>query len=315
MKDLLRTGDLTRADLGLVLRLAEKAKHHPLRWHEMLQGRTVVLYFAKPSTRTRISTETAVAHLGGTPVSVGRDELQLGRGETVEDTARVLSGYASAIVIRTYADDDIRRLAGAASVPVVNALTDGHHPLQSITDVFTLAEIFGDLHGRTLAYVGAGNNVAHSLLEACALVGMDIAVATPIGYEPDPAVVAQAEKLAAESGSTIRVGHDPVTAVQRASAVYTDVWLSMGDPPETREARLAALRPYRVTPQLMAHAAPEAVFLHCLPAHRGEEVAAEVIDGVQSRVFPQAANRKPVAQAVLRALLAELLTGRPVEKP
>jgi ornithine carbamoyltransferase len=246
-------------------------------------GRTVVLYFAKPSTRTRISSETAVAHPGGTPLTVGPDELPLGRAETIEDTARVLSSYAEAIVVRTYADEDVHRLAAAATVPVVDALTDGHHPLQRITDLFTLVQVFGDVRGRRLAYVG---------------------------YEPDPDVVALAGKLAAESGSTVQVGHDPVAAVRNASAVYTDVWLSMGDAPDTRAARLAALAPYRVTADLMARARPDAVFLHCLPAHRGEEITAEVIDGPRAQVFRQAANRRPVAQAVLRALLTDRLTGR-----
>lgn len=269
-----------------------------------------MLYFAKPSTRTRISTESAVVHLGGMPLTVGPDELQLGRGETVEDTARVLGAYAEAIVIRTYSDDDVRRVAEAAPVPVINALTDGHHPLQSLTDVFTLRELFGELRGRRLAYVGAGNNVAHSLLEACALAGMDISVATPDAYRPDPDVLAVAGKLAARSGSRVDVGTDPVAAVAGASAVYTDVWLSMGDPAETRAVRLAALVPYRVNAELMARAEPDAVFLHCLPAHRGEEVDADVIDGPRSQVFRQAANRRPVAQAVLLALLTRRLIGR-----
>jgi ornithine carbamoyltransferase len=314
MKDLLRTADLRPADLHELIDLAAKAKAKPLRWHDQLTGHTVVLYFAKPSTRTRISSETAVVRLGGIPLSVGPTELQLGRGETIEDTARVLSAYASAIVIRTFADDDVHRLAGAATVPVINALTDGHHPLQSITDLFTLTEIFGELRGRTLAYLGAGNNVTHSLLEACALLGMDLAVATPPGFEPDPLVVAYAQKLAAESGATLHIGHDPATAVRGASAVYTDVWLSMGDAPETRAARLAALEPYRVTARLMALARPDAVFLHCLPAHRGEEVDADVIDGPASRVFAQAANRLPVAHAVLHALVADRLGGREVSR-
>ncbi len=313
MKDLLRTADLEHSDLHELLRLAAMAKARPLRWSTQLAGRTVVLYFTKPSTRTRLSTETAVVHLGGTPITVRPDELQLGRGETIEDTARVIGSYAAAMVVRTFADEDLRRLARAAAVPVVNALTDGHHPLQSITDVFTLTEIFGDLRGRTLAYLGASNNVTHSLLEACALVGMNVAVATPAGYEPDAGVVAVAQKLAAEGGSFVHVGHDPAAAVAGASAVYTDVWLSMGDQPETRAARTAALSPFRVSVKLMERARPDAVFLHCLPAHRGEEVASEVIDGPASRVFVQAANRLPVAQAVLHALTADRLAGRTEE--
>jgi ornithine carbamoyltransferase len=312
MKDLLRTADLSELDLHILMAFTKQAKRDPDRWSHVLNHRTVVLYFSKPSTRTRISSETAVVHLGGVPLTVGPNELQLGRGETIEDTARVLSSYASAIIIRTYADEDVRRMAATATVPVVNALTDGHHPLQSITDLFTLTEIFGRLRGRRLAFVGAGNNVTHSLLEACALMGMDIAVATPEGYAPDPEIVVDAEKLAATSGAQILIGHDPVAAVHGACAVYSDVWLSMGDPASTRAARLAALTPYRVTPELMAHAAADAVFLHCLPAHRGEEVAAEVIDGPRSRVFEQAANRLPVIQAVLHALLTGQLRGEAV---
>lgn len=309
MKDLLRTSDLTPDDLDRLLALASEAKADRSVGRGLLRGRTVVLYFAKPSTRTRISSETAVVELGGVPLTVGPDELQLGRGETTDDTARVLGSYASAIVIRTYDDEDVRRFAAATDVPVINALTDEHHPLQSITDILTLRELVGDLRGKRLAYVGAGNNVAHSLIEACALTGMDIAVATPEGYQPSPDVVASAEKLASTSGSRIEVGRDPVVAVQGACAVYTDVWLSMGDPSETRSRRMLALTPYRVTPELMAEALPEAVFLHCLPAHRGEEVSAEVIDGPRSRVFQQAANRRPVMHAVLRALLTGQLTG------
>ncbi len=312
MKDLLRTADLSEVDLRLLLAQTSLAKPEPARWSHLLQGQTVVLYFSKPSTRTLISSETAVAHLGGIPLTVGPNELQLGRGETIEDTAQVLSSYASAIVVRTYDDEDLRRFAAAATVPVINALTDGHHPLQSITDVFTLTEVFGKLRGRRLAYVGAGNNVAHSLLEATALVGMDIAVATPEGYGPDPEIVAVAEKLAAASGAQISIGHDPVAAVAGASAVYTDVWLSMGDPEDTRQARLSALARYRVTPDLMAWAAQDAVFLHCLPAHRGEEVSAEVLDGPRSRAFQQAANRLPVAQAALHALVTGQLRGSAV---
>ncbi len=312
MKDLLRTSDLTPDDLDRLLALAAEAKADRYVGRGLLQGRTVVLYFTKPSTRTRVSSETAVVELGGVPLLVRPDELQLGRGETIEDTARVLGAYASAIVIRTFDDEDVRRVAAATEVPVINALTDRHHPLQSITDVFTLREVVGDLPGRRLAYVGAGNNVAHSLLEACALAGVDLALAVPQEYQPDPAVVAVAEKLATTSGSRIEIGSDPVAAVRGACAVYTDVWLSMGDPPEARSARLRTLAPYRVTPELMARALPEAVFLHCLPAHRGEEVSADVIDGPRSRVFQQAANRRPVMHGVLRALLAGRLTGWPV---
>jgi len=310
MKDLLRTADLSAGDLEQLLRLARTFKRgaYP-RPAGGLSGKTVVCYFAKPSTRTRISFETAITRLGGTAIAVGPNELQLGRGETIEDTARVLSRYAAAIVIRTYADDDVARLAAAATVPVINALTDGHHPCQSLADLFTLQERFGTLAGLKVAYVGDGNNVAHSLMEACALAGADIAVATPPGYEPDAAVVRSAEELSASSDSLVTVTHDPLKAVAGAHAVYTDVWVSMGDPDAERAARVAALSPYRVDEALMAEAEPHAVFLHCLPAHRGEEVTAAVIDGPASLVFDQAENRLHTAHALLYALVDRRLEG------
>ncbi|MCX9190243.1 ornithine carbamoyltransferase [Carbonactinospora thermoautotrophica] len=309
MKDLLRIADLTAGDLARLLRLTAWFADNPYGSEGLLRHRTVVLYFAKPSTRTRVSTETAVVRLGGTPISVGPGELQLGRGETIADTARVLSSYASAIVIRTFADAEVRELAAAAEIPVVNALTDGHHPLQAIADLFTLQERFTTLRGRRIAYVGAGNNVTHSLMEAAALSGMDIAVATPPGYEPADDVVAFTAEEIERHGGRLLLTHDPAEAVKEASAIYTDVWLSMGDPGEERERRAADLRPYRVDAGLMAQARDDAVFLHCLPAHRGEEVSADVIDGPRSAVFRQAANRLPVAQAVLYALLQGLLEG------
>lgn len=312
MKDLLRTSDLTPVDLNVLLRLATILKSGtgtgtgPV---PALSGKTVVCYFAKPSTRTRISFETAITRLGGSAISVGPNELQLGRGETIEDTARVLSRYAAAIVIRTYADDDVARLAAAATVPVINALTDGHHPCQSLADLLTLQQHFGQLAGLRVAYVGDGNNVAHSLLEACALAGVDIAIATPPGYDPDPAVVGAAEELAQRSDSLVTITHDPLKAVVAADAVYTDVWVSMGDAEAERAARVDALTPYRVDEALMAEAAPGAVFLHCLPAHRGDEVDAAVIDGPRSLVFDQAENRLHTAHALLAALLDGRLEG------
>lgn len=310
MRALLRTADLAPADLEHLLRLARTFKRGAYaKPGGGLNGKTVVCYFAKPSTRTRISFETAITRLGGAPISVGPNELQLGRGETIEDTARVLSRYAAAIVIRTYADDDVARLAAAASIPVINALTDGHHPCQSLADLLTLQESFGELAGLKVAYVGDGNNVAHSLMEGCALAGTDIAVATPPGYEPDPGVVRRAEELAERSGSLVTITHDPLKAVAGANAVYTDVWVSMGDPEAERAERIEALSPYRVDAALMAEADPDAVFLHCLPAHRGEEVTADVIDGPASLVFDQAENRLHTAHALLSALVSGQLIG------
>jgi len=309
VKDLLRIADLSPVGLDRALSLSSDAKSDPHRWRHTLQGESVVLYFSKPSTRTRISFETAVARLGGTPVVVGPNELQLGRGETIEDTAKVISRFAKAFVIRTFADDDVRRFAAAATIPVVNALTDGHHPCQALADLLTLREHFGRADGLKVAYLGDGTNVAHSLLEACALAGVEIAVATPPGYEPALEVLDMAERLAFESGSIAWATHDPLLAVTGAHAVYTDVWMSMGIPEDQRAAREEAFRPYEVTSALMAEADPGAVFMHCLPAHRGDEVASEVIDGPQSIVFDQAENRLHTAVGLLFGLLHHELSG------
>jgi ornithine carbamoyltransferase len=309
MKDLLRIADLTSDDLTHLLRLSEQVQQDPHAWPELLGGDTVITYFAKPSTRTRLSFGSAISHLGGVPEVVGPAELQLGRGETIEDTARVVSRYARAFVIRTFDDDDVRRFASAASIPVVNALTDLHHPCQALADLLTLRQHFGRLSGLKLAYLGDGNNVAHSLMEACALAGIDIAVATPVGYEPDPGIEETASKLAVRSGAIVQVTHDPLVAAANANAVYTDVWLSMGDSEDERTTRQDALRSYQVNEAVMAEAASDAVFMHCLPAHRGEEVSARVIDGPSSVVLDEAENRMHTAQALLIALVGGELEG------
>jgi len=287
--DLLRISDLEQAQVEWLLRLAADMKANPLGWVETLPGRTLACFFEKPSTRTRVSFAAAAQRLGLLPLLLRPDELQLGRGEPIADTARVLSSYAAAIVIRTFAQETIEQVAAAADVPVVNALSDEHHPCQALADVLTLQERFGELDGLRLAYVGDGNNVANSLVEIGRLTGIDVVVAAPAGFGP---TVAGAH-----------VVEDPREAVEGAHAVYTDVWVSMGDETE-RAGRLRELAPYQVDLALMAVARPEAVFLHCLPAHRGEEVADEVIDGPQSAVWQQAANRLPTEQALLYALIS-----------
>lgn len=309
MKDFLRTADLSPRQLGEVLALSHRLKAEPNAENSLLAGETVVLYFTKPSTRTKLSTETAVARLGGTPVSVVPSELQLGRGETIEDTARVISRYARAFVIRTYSDDDVRRFAAAASIPVINALTDQHHPLQSLADLMTLEQRFGKLAGLPVAYVGDGNNVANSLMEAAGLAGLQLRLATPPGYAPEAEIVSHAQRLATAYGGEITLTTDPAEAVKGAKAVYTDVWVSMGTPEAEREARLAALQPYQVDQALMAEAASDAIFLHCLPCHRDEEVSAAVVDGPQSAVFDQAENRLHTAAAMLVALIGNRLSA------
>ena len=308
-KDLLRTADLSAVDLAALLDLSARLKSDPYAEAGRLRHETVGVYFNKPSTRTRLSVATAIARLGGVPQVLGSGDLQLGRGETIEDTAAVLSRYLQAFVIRTFSDEDVARFAAAASIPVINALTDGHHPCQSLADLLTVRERFGTLEGVRMAYLGDGNNVAHSLMEAGALAGMDVVVATPKGYEPDPVVTAEAQRLAERHGGRITLTDDPGAAAAGAHAVYTDVWLSMGDPEGERARRLDDLAPYRVTEALMAQARDDAVFMHCLPAHRGEEVDAAVIDGGRSVVFDQAENRLCTVQAVLVALLDGRLEG------
>lgn len=301
-KHLLRASDLTPAELTRVLDAADAFKAAPLRASDLLRGGSVAMYFAKPSTRTRISFETAVHRLGGLPIPCSPSDLQLGRGETIEDTARVLSRMCRAFVIRTFADEDVERFAKAATIPVINALTDGHHPCQALADLMTLRERFRKLEGLTVAYVGAGNNVTHSLMEACALAGVNVRAGTPKELESTVEVVEHARTLAAGRSEVI-VTNDPIEAVRGADCVYADTWLSMGDPPEERDARLRSLDPYRVTNELMAAAKPSAIFMHCLPAHRGEEVTEEVADGPQSVIFDQAENRLHTSMAVVELLV------------
>ena len=297
----LRVSDLDATQLRQLLELAARMKAEPAGWVDALPAQTLITLFEKPSTRTRVSFAAAAHRLGMLPLVLRPDELQLGRGETIEDTARVLSRFGAAIVLRTFMQATLERLAAAAAVPVVNALSDAHHPCQALADLLTVRERFGALAGIRLAYVGDGNNVAHSLMEAGALAGMDIAVAAPSGRAPDPAVVARAEALASDRGGRIRVTTNPAEAVAGAHVVYTDVWVSMGEEDE-RERRLGDLAAYRVDEALMERAEADAIFMHCLPAHRGQEVAAAVIDGPASAVWDQAENRLPTEQALVYAV-------------
>jgi ornithine carbamoyltransferase len=300
--DFLRVSDVNSDQLERLLDLAATMKAGPRDFIDTLRGETLTCYFEKPSTRTRVSFAAAAERLGMNGLAVRRDELQLGRGEPIGDTGRVLSSYVAAIAIRTFAQQTIEELAAASTVPVINALSDDHHPCQALADLLTVRERFGGLRGVRLAYVGDGNNVAHSLLEAGALAGMSVAVASPPGYRPDEQVVATAKRLADASGGQVEIHEDPAEALQGADAVYTDVWTSMGEEAE-REQRRRDLARYQVNAALMARAKPEAIFLHCLPAHRGEEVTSDVIDGPQSAVWQQAANRLPTEQALLAVLV------------
>lgn len=264
-----------------------------------LRGATVALLFEKPSLRTRASFEVGVHELGGNTLPMWDSEIGLGKRETVEDTARVLERYVQAIVLRTFGHDNLERMARAVDVPVVNALSDHEHPCQALADLLTMRQAFGDdLTDRRLTYVGDGNNVAHSLLLAGALAGMDVVVAHPEGYAPDAGVVARATAIAADTGAEIGVTTDPVDACAGAHAIYTDVWASMGQEDEAAERR-RVFAPFQVSPELVDVAADDVIVLHCLPAHRGEEIAATVIDGPHSRVFDQAENRLHAQKALL----------------
>ncbi len=298
MHDLLRVADLEPGELLELLDLAGRLREDRDAFRDAARGRSVAVLFEKPSLRTRFSVEVALVRVGAHPVGAYDIGPGFGTREPVADAGRVLERYADAIVMRTYAHTLLEELADVCSVPVVNALSDTHHPLQALADLQTVAASAGGLEGTRVAYVGDGNNVAHSLIEACSLAGVQIAVAAPGGYEPDPEVVAWARG----AGGSVEITDDPAAAVRGAAAVYTDVWTSMGQEDET-EVRNALFDPYRVTGELMSLADPGAIFLHCLPAHRGEEVAAEVIDGPASRVFDQAENRLHTAAAVFVRLL------------
>ncbi len=297
-----RVLDVDHRELEQLLDLAAQLKEEPTRYESALHGRTIACIFEKPSTRTRVSFAAAAAELGATAVSLSPQELQLGRGESLADTARSLSGYCAAIVIRTFAQETVDELAAWATVPVVNALSDEHHPCQALADLLTIREARGELPGKRLAFVGdGGDNVAHSLLEAGALAGLDVAIGCPPGYAPTPEILEAAHAVAQRTGARLAVTDDPRIAVSQADAVYADVWTSMGEEAE-RETRLRDLAAYQVNETLMALAGPDALFLHCLPAHRGEEVTAGVIDGTQSVVWAQSANRLPTEAALLLAL-------------
>lgn len=288
-----------------ILDLAERLKGAGGAWPPLLAGRVVALLFERPSTRTRVSFVSGIARLGGTAMVLSPAELQLGRGETIEDTAKVIGRMADAIMLRTGPHANLEELDRHAGVPVINGLTHAHHPCQALADAQTLRERFGELRGLPVAYLGDGNNVCVSLMVVGALTGMAVTAACPPGYTPDPALVEWADATARERGGAVRVIEDAVEAATGARALYTDTWVSMGDE-GTEGARRAALTPYRIDDAMMDRAAPDAVALHCLPAHHGDEITYEVLHGPRSAVWDQAENRMH-AQA---ALLAHVLPPR-----
>ena len=301
-RDFLSSADTSAEETASLLQLAAQLKSGDRRID--LGNRVLGLIFTKASTRTRVSFQVAMARLGGQTVDLNPSVTQLGRGEPLEDTARVLSRYCDALAIRTFAQQEIADYAHWASVPVINALTDLEHPCQALADFLTMQEVHGDLAGQTLAYIGDGNNVAHSLMLCGALLGVNVRIGCPEGFEPLPGILDQARSLA-QHGAAIDVITDPVQAVAGAQAVYTDVWASMGQEAEQAE-RERAFASFCVDQALMDQADPAAIVLHCLPAHRGEEISAEVMDGCASRIFDQAENRLHAQQALLAALMGGL---------
>jgi ornithine carbamoyltransferase len=311
LKSLLRSSDLSKSDIELLLNTASKFAKNPLRAKKTLAKRTVAIYMTKSSTRTRLASETAVAHLGGTPIFLRADDLQIGRGETISDTAKIISGFCSALIVRTFAQSDVDELGKYASVPVINALTDDDHPTQLLADWLTIRENFGrDIKNRKFVYLGDGNNVANAWLIMGATMGAHVVVATPGGkWAPKSSIVEAANKIAKLSGGKIEITTDPQAAAKDASVIYTDVWMSMGDSESDRAEKFTALTPFAVTNELMKLTAKDSIFMHCLPAHRGEEVAAEVIDGPKSVVWRQAFHRRTTIQALLYHLTRGELKG------
>jgi ornithine carbamoyltransferase len=303
-KDLLAISDLTPKDIENILKRSATLKKLLKRGklHQTLKGKSLGMIFEKSSTRTRVSFEVGMFQLGGQALFLSPNDLQIGRGEPIADTARTLSRYLDGIMIRTFAQKTIEELARFASVPVINGLTDVHHPCQALADLLTIQEKRKKLKGLTLAYVGDGNNVANSLIQACVKVGMHFAIATPRGYELDTSIMEQAKAEGKQTNAGVLVTNDPFHAVGNADIVYTDVWASMGQEAEHAK-RMKAFKGYEVDTKLMKAARKGALVMHCLPAHRSEEISAEVIDGPQSVIFDQAENRLHVQKAVLDVLL------------
>lgn len=305
MKHFISLFDVSEAEILGLLDAADRLKAQLKSGvpHALLPGKTLAMVFSKSSTRTRVSFEVGMYQLGGHALFLNANDIQLGRGEPVADTARVLSRMVDGIMIRTYSHQDVLDLARFGSIPVINGLTDLHHPCQILADLMTVREQKGSLRGLRLAYIGDGNNVANSLLHGCARVGMDIAVATPAKFACEPSSISEAREAAAVSGSRILLTNDPREAAENADVVYTDTWVSMGQEAE-KVSRVAQFAGFEVDSGLMALARRDAIFLHCLPAYRGYEVSAEVIDGPRSFVFDQAENRLHAQKAVLAALMA-----------
>ena len=304
MKHLISLNDLSKEEILNILSVAQKLKNENKNGikHHLLDGKSLGMIFSKSSTRTRVSFEVGMYQLGGMALFLSDRDIQLGRGESIYDTANVLSRFLDGIMIRTFAQKDVEDLAKYGDVPIINGLTDAEHPCQILADLQTIFEHRGKLEGLKLAYVGDGNNIAHSLLHGCSKIGMDIAVASPAGYTCEDKVICQAKDAAKVSGGEVVITEDPVEAVKRADVVVTDTWVSMGQEAQ-KEERMRVFMPYQVNKNLWKHTNDGAVFLHCLPAYRGYEVTEEIIDGPMSAVFDEAENRMHAQKAVMALLM------------
>ncbi len=305
-KDLLSLNDYSEKEILDILELAHKLKKEIKegKQHHILKGKTLGMIFSKSSTRTRVSFEVGMYQLGGYPLFLSSNDIQLGRGECIEDTARVLSRYLDGIMIRTYDQEEVEMLAKYADIPIINGLTDLLHPCQVLADLMTIQEKKGALKGLKMCYIGDGNNMANTLLHGCAKVGMDISVATPAGYECDAEMVAQAMEAAKISGAKIEILSDPKVAIANADAVYSDTWVSMGQE-EEKQKRINDFAGFTIDDKLMSYAKDDAIFLHCLPAYRGYEVTDEVIEGSHSVIFDEAENRLHAQKAVMVTLMKD----------
>ncbi|WP_086313522.1 ornithine carbamoyltransferase [Enterococcus sp. 7F3_DIV0205] len=304
-KSVLNLTELTKDEFMGIIELAVAIKANPEEYRGVLAGKILAMIFEKNSTRTRVSFEAGIIQLGGQAIVLDSKSTQMGRGEPVKDTAKVMSNYVDAIMIRTYSDQMVAELAAEASIPVINGLTDNHHPCQILADFQTIYEQKGKLEGIKLTYIGDGNNMAHSFLIGGSLVGMDVSIATPKGYEPKEEFVKLAKENAKVSGSVIEISNEPDQAAKNADVLVTDVWASMGDESEQKE-REKVFKSFQVNEQIAAQAKKDYLFLHCLPAHRGEEVAADIIDGVHSAIYEEAGNRLHAQKALMVKVLTNL---------
>ena len=297
-RDFISLKDFTTQDIDVILSLASQLKKDPRQASDLLRGKSIALIFQKPSNRTRVSFETGIFQLGGNAIYLGPDDIDLGKREPTADVARTLSRYVGGIVARVFSHQDILDLAKYATVPVINGLSDLSHPCQAMTDIFTVQEKFGKLKGLKMAYIGDGNNMCNSLIMASVKVGLDLHIATPKGYDPDPAVFEFGQELAKTSGATIAMTHSPQEAAKGAQVIYTDTWVSMGQEEETAE-RLKDFAGFQIDDKIAALADKDHIFMHCLPAHRGQEVTQSVIDGPHSVIFDEAENRLHMQKAIM----------------